>query len=298
MDQKRILWIVAAVGLFLLVVIGFALILYTPVKASQPVVTSIQSTNDIWATPQNATPIVPLSESTLSAQNDSLNNSLTSTLNNNQYNSQNILPSDSISLTGENPLGNTVNVNSSNTANVTANGQMPTTVQHVQDLTVISSNTKVYSNGTTTIDLTKEESTPKAQPVVVQEKVVEKKVSTPKATTQTKSTPKAVTKNTTTKNNTSSVKKQTTQPTPKFWIQAASYGSKKNAEEARDALLNEKIASEIFTFTDENGKLFYRVRVGPYTTKSEAEYWQTRISLIEKFSSTKTYITNSSAKAK
>ena len=68
------------------------------------------------------------------------------------------------------------------------------------------------------------------------------------------------------------------------------------AEEARNALSAEKIASEIFTYTDSNGTLFYRVRVGPYTTKSEAEYWQSRIALIDKFSSSKTYITDSSAK--
>lgn len=295
MDQKRILWIVAAVGLFLLVVIGFALILYTPTKTSQSVVTSTQSTNDIWATPQNATPNTPLSDSSLSLQSKSNNDSLTNTINNTQYPAQNILPSDSIPLSGENSL-NSINANSSSTVNVASNNQMPTSVQQVQDLTVISSNTKVYANGTTTIDLTTEGPTQKVQPVVVQEKVVEKKATSPKVSTQTKSTPKPATKKPTPE-----VKKQTTQAaqvTPKFWIQAASYGSKKNAEEAREALSNEKIASEIFTFTDEKGKLFYRVRVGPYTTKSEAEYWQTRISLIDKFSSTKTYITNSSAKAK
>ena len=59
MEQKRILWIVASVGLFLLVVVGFALILYSPTQRQDPVITNNQSTNDIWASPQNATPIDP-----------------------------------------------------------------------------------------------------------------------------------------------------------------------------------------------------------------------------------------------
>ena len=59
MEQKRILWIVAAVGLFLLVVVGFALILYSPAQKQDPIITSNQSTNDIWASPGNANPINP-----------------------------------------------------------------------------------------------------------------------------------------------------------------------------------------------------------------------------------------------
>ena len=59
MEQKRILWIVASVGLFLLVVVGFALILYSPTQRQDPVITNNQSTNDIWASTQNVTPINP-----------------------------------------------------------------------------------------------------------------------------------------------------------------------------------------------------------------------------------------------
>ena len=59
MEQKRILWIVASVGLFLLVVVGFALILYSPTQRQDPVITNNQSTNDIWASTQNVTTINP-----------------------------------------------------------------------------------------------------------------------------------------------------------------------------------------------------------------------------------------------
>ena len=312
MEQRRILWIVAAVGLFLLVVVGFALILYSPNKNQDPIITQNQSTNDIWASTQNAIPIdpnyqtpnlqgTPL-ENIVALNGTQIQQGLTSQLENptqsgmvqqNQSqemqtqpylaqpvaNGNNVLPSDSMALVGK----------------------------QVQDVTVISGNTKVITSGSTTIDLTGLTVNSTSQPVVTQntntntqtENTVvpasTKTTSTTsaKASTKTTSTTKASSTKTTAKVS-STAKTETL--APKYWIQAGSYSSKKNAEEARSALSAEKIASEIFTFTDANGNLFYRVRIGPYTTKSEAEYWQSRVALIEKFSGAKTYITDSSAK--
>ncbi|MBQ1197657.1 MAG: SPOR domain-containing protein [Spirochaetaceae bacterium] len=312
MEQRRILWIVAAVGLFLLVVVGFALILYSPNKNQDPIITQNQSTNDIWASTQNAIPIdpnyqtpnlqgTPL-ENIVALNGTQIQQGLTSQLDNptqsgmvqqNQSqemqtqpylaqpvaNGNNVLPSDSMALVGK----------------------------QVQDVTVISGNTKVITSGSTTIDLTGLTVNSTSQPVVTQntntntqtENTVvpasTKTTSTTsaKASTKTTSTTKASSTKTTAKVS-SSAKTETL--APKYWIQAGSYSSKKNAEEARSALSVEKIASEIFTYTDANGNLFYRVRIGPYTTKSEAEYWQSRVALIEKFSGAKTYITDSSAK--
>ena len=80
--------------------------------------------------------------------------------------------------------------------------------------------------------------------------------------------------------------KPAAQPTPapkaepkktQFWVQVAAYSNKKGAEGARTILDDNKIPSDIFTYRDNKDKLYYRVRVGPYTTKSEAEYWRTKI---------------------
>ena len=78
--------------------------------------------------------------------------------------------------------------------------------------------------------------------------------------------------------------KKTAAPAPKaepkktqYWVQVAAYSNKKGAEGARTILDENKIPSDIFTYRDNKDKLYYRVRVGPYTTKSEAEYWRTRI---------------------
>lgn len=81
----------------------------------------------------------------------------------------------------------------------------------------------------------------------------------------------------------------------RFWVQAASFTSKKKADSAREILFEKQIQAEVFTY-DSKGTLYYRVRVGPYTTKSEAEYWQKRIKELSEFK--EAFITNSSAPAK
>jgi cell division protein FtsN len=317
MEQRRILWIVAAVGLFLLVVVGFALILYSPNKNQDPIITQNQSTNDIWASTQNAIPIdpnyqtpnlqgTPL-ENIVALNGTQIQQGLTSQLDN-PTQSDMVQQNQSQEMQTQPYLAQPV----ANGNNVLPSDSMALVGKQVQDVTVISGNTKVITSGSTTIDLTGLTVNSTSQPVVTQntntntqtENTVvpasTKTTSTTsaKASTKTTSTTKASSTKTTAKVSSTAKTASTKTETlaPKYWIQAGSYSSKKNAEEARSALSAEKIASEIFTFTDANGTLFYRVRIGPYTTKSEAEYWQSRVALIEKFSETKTYITDSSAK--
>ncbi|MCR5699589.1 MAG: SPOR domain-containing protein [Treponemataceae bacterium] len=289
MDQKRTLWIVAAVGLFLLVVIGFAAIIYAPKASSSRPTNSLQSSNDIWTSAQNSDfiPIYPEKRAAAGTETD-----------------ENFLPSDSMMLT-EDADSKTADTKTADAKNADAK-TADSAEMHVRDLTVISENTKFVSNGQT-IDLTGIINT--NQPTVNQNKVAE--TPAPK-TVETKPVSRPVVKaapapaKPAAKAAPSSAKpaakaataSAATQSVPKFWIQASSYSSKKNAEEARNALSAEKIPAEIFTYTDAKGALFYRVRVGPYSTKSEAEYWQTRIKSISKFANTQTYITNSTAKAK
>ena len=302
MEQKRILWIVAAVGLFLLVVVGFALILYSPAQKQDPIITSNQSTNDIWASPGNANPINPnyqVSSLQGTPLENVVNGNIQSTDNSQQFTPVTTIPAQQVS--GQVSQGN--NVLPSDSMNLV--GQ-----QQVQDVTLITGNAKVIATGNTTIDVTGLSNNSASQPVVTQsektpatsQKTVvanSPKTSTVSSTSSTKATSTTKTSSTkTASKSTSSTKSTATSATvsPKYWIQAGSYSSKKNAEEARSLLSAEKIASEIFTFTDANGTLFYRVRIGPYTTKNEAEYWQSRVALIKEFSGSKTYITDSSAK--
>ncbi|WP_407400447.1 SPOR domain-containing protein [Treponema sp.] len=80
----------------------------------------------------------------------------------------------------------------------------------------------------------------------------------------------------------------------RFWVQCASYSAKKNADEAKATLEEKKIQCEVFTHTDAKGNLFFRLRVGPYTTKGEADYWKKRIDEIPEFAKNGTFVTNSS----
>ena len=82
-----------------------------------------------------------------------------------------------------------------------------------------------------------------------------------------------------------------------YWVQVAAYGSKKAAEAARSVLDENRIPSDIFTYKDNKENLFYRVRVGPYTTKSEAEYWRTRINKIDEFAKAESYVTSTTKTA-
>ena len=198
-------------------------------------------------------------------------------------------------------------------------------VTQTENLTVIANGTtNVYSTGTTTIDLNALKSgttsSVTAQNAAAQEAIARTEQNAPAASTPAASTPAATTtsaKTTTTTTSTktasttstgsasskktssasSSSKTTSTAAADRFWVQAASYSSKKNADEARELLDKNGIQCEVFTFTDSKGTLFYRVRVGPYTTKSEAEYWKQQIDAIELFAKAGTYITNSSAPA-
>ena len=80
----------------------------------------------------------------------------------------------------------------------------------------------------------------------------------------------------------------------RFWVQCASYSAKKNADEAKAILEEKKIQCEVFTFTDAKGELHFRLRVGPYTTKGEADYWKKRIDEMPQFAKNGTFVTNTS----
>lgn len=106
---------------------------------------------------------------------------------------------------------------------------------------------------------------------------------------------KVVKENTSTPQKTSAPKKtavQKSESTPQtWWVQAASFTNLKYADNARGTLKQNNITADVFTYKDSLGKVFYRVRVGPYLTKSEAEYWQSRIGQIETFRTTQSFVT-------
>jgi cell division protein FtsN len=304
MEQKRTLWIMAAVGVFLLVVLGAALILYSPTaRSSQTIATvspSNKQTSNGWvslAPAENETTIpqtkMPATE-VLSEQN-------------NEVPQQNVINSEEkITRVAELTVyadKATIISNNPNENNVVA--AVPSSVP--EQKTAEQTHHTVINN-TTTIDINpviseKPVVTPKNEltkntiettskkvaekPVVKQvaKKEVSKPVSKPKKVTSTKATTSTTT--------TAKVTKTPAKPkVVQYWVQVTSLKSKKSAENAREVLDENKITADIFTYKDKKDQLFYRVRVGPYTTKSEAEYWQSKIAKIDTFASSSSYITS------
>ncbi|MBR1403933.1 MAG: SPOR domain-containing protein [Treponema sp.] len=318
MEQKKTLWIVAAAGIFLLVVVGAALILYSPsLHQSAPIQAGFDPASGwISSTKQSATP-VPEGGFAFNTETPAASESTTSTL----------PPS---------PFASSENTSGDAQSKLTQDTNNPI---HTDKLTVISDNTTLVSTGTTTIDLNSLKSSGTTSNIVAKNEMTASQINTNRAqeslpprpahaqpatperapetyytpapvakasTPAPKSAPVASKKTTTTSAAKTTVAAKTTtkaatatkvassakKAPDAFWVQAAAYTSKRNADEARSTLESNKIASEVFTFTDSNGKTFYRVRVGPYVTKSEAEYWQSRIALIDKFASSKSVIVN------
>lgn len=307
MEQKRVLWIVAAVGLFLLVVIGTALILYSPTQQNKSTFTNLQATSDFYAKDgyteankdtENKTVLIdnnqtqrPVSENDTTAQNKlsitetSKDSQLMQTNNNNS----------TMQVGQQNQIASSTNNTQSNigASQITIDGKT---------VTVIAENANVYTQKTTTIDLQpitdKKVATETSSKTSNVAKTNTSSVSASKSSDSTSNTTTAKKSTaTTTAKTTTSVKTAPTKLPDQFWVQVASFTGKKNAEEAREALSTEKISSEIFTYKDAKGTIFYRLRVGPYTTKSEAEYWNSRIKLIDQFTGTSSYVVNSTASA-
>lgn len=297
MEQKKTLWIIIASGIFLLVVFLTALIIYSP-SLRQPQVQQSRFDPSVgWV---NVTP-----PADMLVQN----------------------PVQEFPPAPPTPFGNQPQKEAETDSDTSSEIR-------TDSLTVIAKNTSVYAEENTTIDLNalKAPSAPSivakneltAEQISMNRAQEEKTQTRPvqsgdgyyapssavssTATTTQKQPTSAPTKaaaaaSTPKQNTTAAAPKKTTaakvtaeaQKTPdRFWIQAAAYTSKRNADDARTTLEENKIPNEVFTYTDSSGKTFYRVRVGPYVTKSEAQYWQTRIAMIDKFADTKSVIINSS----
>jgi DedD protein len=67
-----------------------------------------------------------------------------------------------------------------------------------------------------------------------------------------------------------------------YWIQTGSFANKAWAEEAQKKLDAKGITSVIEN-REVNGAVWYRVRMGPYTSKDEAEFWQKLVVTIDGF---------------
>jgi len=67
-----------------------------------------------------------------------------------------------------------------------------------------------------------------------------------------------------------------------FWIQTGAFSAQVRAEDARELLATKGITS-IIENREINGRVWYRVRLGPYTSEREANHWLEIVKLIDGF---------------
>ena len=67
-----------------------------------------------------------------------------------------------------------------------------------------------------------------------------------------------------------------------YWVQTGAFSTKIRAEGAKESLASKGITS-IIDNRDIDGKTWYRVRVGPYTSETEANYWLALVKSIDGF---------------
>ena len=295
MEQKRTLWIIAAVGVFLLVVLGAALVLYSPAsRASQTIAgysTERGTSSNGWI---SLAPSAPVQQKT---QDEILSDIQTDTKENESSISDFTAISDSEETDGQERKVGELTVYADNATIYSANTKNEPSA-YAQDVP------QKIINNTTTIDLT---AAPK-EPVMAHN-VLPKSEPAKEAVQKVRQAPARRIAESTQPSKTVAQaekapvpKKQTAQKTAEklaaakqaeqtqYWVQVTSLTSRKSADTAREVLDENKITADVFTYTDAKGQLFYRVRVGPYTTKSEAEYWQAKIARIDTFKNTSSYV--------
>ena len=301
MEQKKTLWIIAAVSVFLLVVMGAAMILYNPsagasrkVASIKPVEKTVQTQTQSSSGWTNSTPVDPAGTSSPQVSDMFVVSENTTVLDLGQANASNAAASESQSTTIDlnalkrelaadaalaqtNPQNINITVNVSDKNN-TAKVEEPPVVLTTEYYTGKAKEAEEFEKATAVKKT--EAAVAKSEPA----KPAAKSAAPAKAPSTSSGTAKAAPAKTSTATKAAAV--------TRFWVQVAAYSNKKTAENARSVLSDKKINSDIYTYEDNKSKLFYRVRVGPFTTKSEAEYWQSKIVEISDFAKAGSYVTS------
>jgi len=283
MEQKRTLWIIAAAGMFLLVVLGAAYILYSPSQRTAP---QAIASNQVYQNPNPGFQQAPTGWTTVPGA-----------FNGNQLlpPSQGEIHTKDLTVYTENTKvygteteeGTVIDLNALKAVSEMAPAQETIPQNQNINITVNLPETKIETVPAPVLNVTEVpvqivHAEPKVEPPAPAKKT-EPKVSVSVKTTEKPAAPAKTAE--------AKVVEKKQAVMAQYWVQAAAYSNKKTAENARTVLDDNKIPADIFTYQDAKGKVFYRVRVGPYTTKSEAEYWRTKIEKIAAFSKADSYIT-------
>ena len=311
MEQKKTLWIIAAVSVFLLVVMGAAMILYNPSAGASRKVASIKpvektaqtSSQSGWT---NSTTVEPAQTSSPQVSDMFVVSENTTVLDLGQAATGTTASDTQTTTIDLNALKRELAAdaalekpNPQNNINITVNLSDKENTSKVEEPGVVLT-TEYYTGKAKEAEETEKATAVKKTETAVAKASATSTPSTSSGTTKassgtTKANSSATSKTSSTKTTASSTTastKTTSTAVTRFWVQVAAYSNKKTAENARSVLSDKKINSDIYTYEDNKSKLFYRVRVGPFTTKSEAEYWQSKIVEIADFAKAGSYVTS------
>lgn len=269
MEQKKILWVVVAISVFFLIIFGFALILYSPSKQGP----TLSQTPKTISSYTNKTQEIDFTNSSPSKTTQETKDQF----------ERNVTPTSASSNINFTFVAGETHPNTYGTVDVseltTGKAEAKTTIQIESENKQSSAPAPALAlaNGVSVTDSKQTQSSEKTK-----QTTVKTSASNTAASSSSKTTTSAATK--TTSKTTTSTKKAEPKTVTEYWIQTGSFAGKINAEKARDSLTERYLKAEIFT-KDVNSTTTYRVRVGPYSSKSEAEYWLGTIKEIGDFSS-------------
>ncbi len=299
MEQKKTLWIIAAVSVFLLVVFGAAMILYNPSALSKATTASVKPVEKA-ATAQASTSSGWTNESVSSTQTSSpqVNDMFvvsenTTVLGFNQPAQTEEAESTTIDLNAlKKELAANAAVSQPQNINITVNLSESESQAKVEEPPVVLTSEYYVKSAKEAEASEKAAAVKQTQEVAKAEPAKTTPAATSSSSTKASSAKTSTASTSSVSTKTAATSTTKANPITRFWVQVAAYSNKKTAENARSVLSEKKINSDIYTYEDNKSKLFYRVRVGPFTTKSEAEYWQSKITEISDFAKAGSYVTS------
>ena len=271
MEQKKILWVILSVSLFVLIIFGVALFLYSPARNSATAqaggetipyessgVTATNVDPDMWA--RNPDKVAALDKDAPAASGNIIN-----------LNNMNIITTD----------GQTKSIDVSDLTTQAAETDASGLPKELAEQIGIDTESEPQQPE---ISVEKEDAA--VQAVQIKPAIqIQQKASVEKKTMVVKKPAEKKTVQTAPKTKAKAAP-QTKSAAPQvqtlYWVQAASLANRINAERARDKLAAQHMKVEIFTKETASG-LTHRVRVGPFSNSTEAKYWLKNIQKIDGF---------------
>ena len=271
MEQKKILWVILSVSLFVLIIFGVALFLYSPARNSATAqaggetipyessgITTTSIDPDMWA--RNPDKVAALDKDAPAASGNIIN-----------LNNMNIITTD----------GQTKSIDVSDLTTQAAETDASGLPKELAEQIGIDTESEPQQPE---ISVEKEDAAVQAVQIkpVIQ---IQQKASVEKKTMVVKKPAEKKTVHTAPKTKAKAApqaKSAAPQVQTLYWVQAASLANRINAERARDKLAAQHMKVEIFTKETASG-LTHRVRVGPFSNSTEAKYWLKNIQKIDGF---------------